>query len=221
MITVELRHGYTLADIDTIARYAARTSYGQYWGFDDQYAAAWYGIVEHLYEAEHQPPRNQLVSAGRRAVTSENQNNRHHWGVDSRQALANQGSMIGFQRYWWLLSQPFPSPEYAVTERIALAQILPLLRPWERQALAALAAHGTYQAAAEALDMPLASYRAAVAKARNHFLAIWHEHESPSRVWRKDLRVNRYGEIERRMTAAKLREGQRSRRKRQAAAVTP
>jgi hypothetical protein len=79
-----------------------------------------------------------------------------------------------------------------VVDRLALAQIWASLTPGARKAFLALAAFGgDYNAAAAALGNTYDSYTWKLVDARRQFLARWHEHEQPSRVWgRNDPRRN-------------------------------
>lgn len=214
----ELRFGYTLRDIERLAGYATKTAFGWSTSVEDRYQAAWDGIVEHLYEAEHWPSGDKLVSAGRRAIALSSQAEQHHHGVRHDRTHEGPGSMPHFQRYWCLMRKPYPSPEVHAVERVTVPQILARLYPGERKALAALAAHGTQEAAARALGMKLPSYRATLGRARRRFLDLWHEGEKPSRIWRIDRRVNAYGELSNRTSAAQLRSHRRAYARARAAA---
>lgn len=206
----ELRHGYTLRDIQRLAGHATKTAFGQSTSRTDRFQAAWDGIVEALYEAERWPSGDKLISAGRQAIALSSQAEQHHHGVRHDRTHEGAGSMPNFQRYWCLMTKPYPSPEAHAVERVSVPQILARLYPCERKALAALAAHGTQEAAAHALGMKLASYRATLGHARRRFFALWHEGEEPSRIWRIDRRVNGYGELSNRTSAAQLRSHRRS-----------
>jgi hypothetical protein len=94
-----------------------------------------------------------------------------------------------FERYWRHVAAPDDGPEEKITERLALAQIWPHLRPVHREALAALAAHGDYQRAAQALGLPYATFKSRISTARREFLALWHDGETPSRPWVRDRRA--------------------------------
>ena len=70
----------------------------------------------------------------------------------------------------WTASRPTPSPEERVTDRVALAQIWPQLRPVHREVLAALAAHDDYGKAAAALGKSRKTFTTQVSQARRAFL---------------------------------------------------
>jgi hypothetical protein len=91
-----------------------------------------------------------------------------------------------FWRYW--NSPARTPPEDATVDRTALHQIMAGLKPSHAQALLALAVHGGYHETAGALGVPYDTFRQRVRAARSAFLALWHEHEAPSRKWREDKR---------------------------------
>lgn len=66
---------------------------------------------------------------------------------------------------------------------MALAQIWPRLNPMHRTVLAALAAHNDHARAAAALGISRRLFTHRLSQARQAFLTLWHEGESPSRVW--------------------------------------
>jgi hypothetical protein len=50
-------------------------------------------------------------------------------------------------------------------------------------AFLALAAHGDYATAAQAVGYPYGSFSCLISQARAEFFALWHEAETPSRLW--------------------------------------
>lgn len=214
----ELRYGYTLRDVQDIALYAARTSYGRSSSLEERLRAAWSGVVEYLYAADYWPSRDKLADAGRREVTRDQRAEWHHYGKSMHRPYEYSRTMSAFQRYWCLMEKPYPAPDGAVVERLAVAQILPLMSPRERDVLLALAAYDTHQQAAAALGMNRGAFSSSLSYARRRFLALWHEGESPSRIWRIDRRVNAYGEVSNRTSAATLRSQRRGYARTRAAA---
>jgi hypothetical protein len=211
---VPLRFGYTMPDIDRIARGAVNVAFPRGLDYGDRYDAAWYGVVEHLYTAEEKPTRRDLVTAGAHAVNDLAKDYYHTWGMADRNLYGGDGTMPAFQRYWHLFRRVTPSPEDAVIDQAALRQIWPMLRPTHQKILLAMASHADQVYAAEATGKSVATFRSHLKNARREFFALWHEHETPSRVWGKDDR--RHG---RRTATQSLRNRrqQRDRRARQQA----
>lgn len=188
--TQEIRHGYTLDDAYRIARYVVRTNmWHRAMDTPDRLEAAWYAVVELLYSADQAPSGNDLIWAGNRAIDRLVRDEYHSHGVPGRDWMAGKCSAPNFQRYWWLSMLPAPSCENRVVERQALRQIWPRLTPRQRDALTALASTGDYQLAAGAMGVTLGTFNVQISKARKVFFALWHEGESPSRVWGTDRRI--------------------------------
>ena len=190
----DLAHGYTLADLHGIARLAVHAAGRMAGDWHDRYDTAWSAVAEALYAAEHWPPAHDLVHAGRVAIWAAVDEERRHAGYYRRKTIgsaAGAGSSPAFVTYWLEFARTASSPETRAVESIAVAQIWPTLTPGQRSALSALATFGDYQAAAVALGMTSIGFRSAVSKARQRFLAAWHEGEAPSRVWGCDRRAGR------------------------------
>lgn len=176
---MELRHGYTLADVDRMARTANRTVWTTAMDIDDRNDAAWHGVVEALYAAEHWVPHYQLISAGQRAIWQTLDDTTRHHGRRSTRGAEPRSSFEAYWADWTRLHAP--SPEWRVVERTALYQVLVQLPPREREALLALAAHGDYTSAAEAAGMSQNLLRVTLSNARRRFLALWLEGETPAK----------------------------------------
>ena len=187
-----LRHGYNLADLERLARVAISRSYGGSLGYLGRYELAWSAIAEHLYSTpDDQPPTPfDLINAGSRSVSRHIQTEMRHHGRDRH----NDGEeMPHFAAYWTWMGIPSRGPEQRVVEQTALWQIWAQLSDTHRQVLGALAVHGDYQAAADALGRNPGTFKVHISRARKAFLALWHEHETPSRVWGTDRRVSTLG----------------------------
>jgi hypothetical protein len=193
---VELRHGYTLADLHAIARLAVHSAGAMATNWHERYDTAWSAIAEHLYAAEHWPPRHDLVRAGQLAIYAVVDDDRQAYGYYRRKTDGGQHgafSSPAFRTYWWDLcgAQPARSPEGRIVAGRALYQILPELTAGQRQAIIALAVHGDWQCAAASLSLTYSAFRSQVARGRVRFLDLWHEGEVPSRVWGCDRRAGR------------------------------
>jgi DNA-binding CsgD family transcriptional regulator len=187
-----LRHGYNLADLDQLARKAVWRVWGLTLDYNTRYELAWSAIADHLYAAERPPTPPDLIWVGQDAIGTEVRDTMHHHGVDR---IARGGdTMRGFVAFWETAIRHTSSPENGVVERAALWQIWPHLTEAQRRALLALAAHGTYQAAAASMGITYKTFKQHIGNGRNRFLDLWHEHEAPSRIWGCDRRVYRSGD---------------------------
>lgn len=178
-------HGYTLADLDGIARYALYLDRWHSGDISDRYDTVWHVVVEHILTAEIPPTRNELLTAGIKASLRHVRAEMHHRGFSE----SNPGEkMRGFERYW--TAGPSPSPEERTVDRIALYQVLPLLTDLQLQALTAVAIHGDYQAAARALGVAPGTFWQRLDSGRKRIYAAWHEGETPpTTAWRSRKRA--------------------------------
>lgn len=182
-----IRHGWTLADLDKLARSVVSNNRAWWPAGDreDLYAAAWHGIVEALCEADESPHRTELMEAGRRALAEDVKASMRHHGA--RTDGTNNG--LKFAMYWRWNGRTTPSPENGIVERLALEQILAALTPRQREAFTALAAMDDYPSAARLLDIADQTYRSLLGRARGTFRELWHEGEIPSAHWGCDRRA--------------------------------
>lgn len=206
-----LWHGYTLADIDRLARTAAARAYGgRVLDPTDSYHAAWFAIVETLCTAAEPPTGHALVTTGMNAVGRAAEDHRHTWGMGST-GDSGVGTRPRFQCYWDG-RQVTPSPEDGVVDRLALHQIWPRLsRTYQQAIYAHVIHHGDEQAAAASLGYTLETYRSYFKRARAAYRALWHEHETPSHTWAR----REYGQ---RTVMQTLRNRRKQRERRQRAA---
>lgn len=185
-----LRHGYNLADLDRLARAAVWRIWGTCLDYRTRYEVAWSAVAERLYAApEDSPPApGDLISAGQDAIAAHVDSEQRHRGYDRETGA-------GMPRWaaYWHGQRPVREPEAGLVERMALWQVWPELTPAQREALLALAACGTRDAAAESLGISPRTLAHQLDAARRRFLALWHEHETPPRFWGSDRRVYRAG----------------------------
>jgi hypothetical protein len=179
-----LRHGFTLTEVEQLARRAARAPMAICVDPDDAYETCWGAIVEHLYTTARRPGAGWLLRTAHFALGKLVYDERRHRGkvCDQRQNRAR------FFCYWDWAARTTPSPEPPVVERAALAQIWAALRPIDRATFEALAQYGDHAAAAAALGLRPNAYANRLALARRRFLRLWHQGETPSRLWRADYR---------------------------------
>lgn len=189
MVTRDPLHGWGLAALQSLA--AAVVARHRHWwpagDITDQHGAAWDGIIGQLLSSEEPPSRQDLAAAGLRALSAHVRREISHQGGGSHNGIPNAGAR--FTAFWDWHARPAPDPQDGVTERLAIAQILPALTPRQQQALTALAACEDYQAAAAAMGISVGTFEVHIRRARAAFRVLWHEGEMPSRQWRKDKRV--------------------------------
>jgi hypothetical protein len=160
----------------------------------DQFEAAWGAVVEHLYAATEPPGTFDLYKAGlggldrlrKRGLHERGYLRRNRDGSDHGAWTVPSGS---FYRYWTRPAEP--TPEDTAVEATAVRQVLAALGPAYAEALAALAEHGDYEAAAASLGLNQSAFNARVRRGRAAFLALWHEHEAVPGRWRTDRRMYR------------------------------
>lgn len=181
---VELPQGYTLAEVERMAKMAAGTvnSHATGASMADRVDDAWSAMVERLYADPTPIEPGQLVWVGRKAIYRGDKKVNHDYGVFKGDLAANgRGSMPAFRKYWW---QPVVSIEDQIVDRRAFAEIWPRLSPSMQEAVVAVAIYGDQQVAAEVTGKP--HLRTNLRNARIRFLELWHEHEQPSKKWGYD-----------------------------------
>lgn len=188
-------HGYTLGDLDRLSRIAGRrvhiSAISMAWDMRERHELAWSGIAEALVLAEERPPTSRLVVAGRQAIYRGVRDDYRHHGVERRDPLAGMHSAPAFASYWWWLHRGHETDHAGgIVDRAALAQIWPLLREIDRVSLAALAVHGTYQAAAAALGINYVAFKQRIILARRRFAIHWYRPGLPARPYGVDRRVS-------------------------------
>jgi transcriptional regulator with XRE-family HTH domain len=153
--------------------------------FEDRYDTAWAIVAEYLYTCAEPPSDELLIGVGSNGVRREQRADLRSWGWTT----ADEGGVratVGFETYWWQSASVTRSPEERIVDALALQQILPALADQDREVLVALAAHEySIPKAARALDLTVGAMTGRVNRARDRFLALWHEHESPTRKWRR------------------------------------
>lgn len=188
---VELRHGYTLGQVNNIATNAVqRTVWQRSLSLSDRLEAAYEAIVEHLYTVDAAPTINDLFAVAWKGMQSRSEDEWHTHGV-SRASSVYDGAytMRNFCRYWFSHSTYDADPENRVIERMALQQIWAQLTHKQQQVLLALAAHDDHSRAAAAVGYSQrGGYSQMLCTARRTFLYWWHEGEEPSKPWGSDRR---------------------------------
>ncbi|GAA2218388.1 hypothetical protein GCM10010400_75590 [Streptomyces aculeolatus] len=170
-------HGYSLADVDRLARTSVAAARGAGVDAATRYGLAWSAIAETIVGATEPPARAELVQAGWKAIHAELRAVLHARGYRDGHVYEGAGSSPRYWRYWWT-----PADEGAVdrvTDAIAVQQALAVLTPTQLDAVAALAAHDDYAAAAEALGWPYKRLASRVAEGRRRIAAAWYAPDSP------------------------------------------
>lgn len=188
--TTPVRHGYTVADLSRIAgtciRSAARRGVRD---LDDKRAAAMCALIEHLHEGDCDPGSSALLRTAENAISNASD---RYWANQGLNANTHEPQK-GFPRFW-NAGAPALLDE-RVTERVAVYQILAALPQRQDETIRALAeCDGDPKAAALLLGLTPAGIAGNRRNAREAFLALWHEHETPPQInWRRG-RTNTYSE---------------------------
>lgn len=180
----DLRHGYTLTDLHHMTRLAVHTARAGEGDWHDRYDTAWSAIAETLYSTDHHVDRHLLVAAGRKAVHRSADRYCQTHGYRGHKTASGAASSPAFRTYWLDTTRAAGSPEDGVVDWLALTQIWPTLTVGQRSALFALAVHGSYEAAADALALSRQAFKQLISTGRRAFLRRWHHGETPSRTWR-------------------------------------
>ena len=182
-MTVQVAHGYTMSDLDSIARLAAARRGAGY-----AYAEAWSAAAEALCEAVEPPRFYELLQAAMKGIDRELRTYMHSRGLYDSSSAATGGQFYRFWSGWPRLMSPW---EDGVVDRLAVTQVWPLLSPLHREALVTLAVVEQYDLAAEALGISYAAFILRIRRARAVFRGLWHDWEPPSRTWGRDERKRR------------------------------
>jgi hypothetical protein len=180
-----LRYGYTLDDLDRLARVACQTAHTMAADVGDRYAEAYGEIAVYLYTADVWPSEPDLIRVGQAAIRDWSRATRRAHGLHA-DSDKGEGIPHATVAYWWAQSSVTPSPEARIVDLAAFKAIWPSLHAEGRNALETIAAFdGDYRQAAGALGLTFTQIRRHVDRAVRLFLALWHEGESPSKVWRQ------------------------------------
>lgn len=183
---MELRHGYTLLDLTQMTHAAVIADRTLALDYATRADVAMSAIALALCESEEPPSRQALIHVGWQAIYSEVKAMYRGRGyIDARAGEAEMKPR--FAMFWG--TQAAPSPENRIVEQVAVYQVLAFLAPTYRDAIVALALHGTYQNAAAAMGLNQKAFNYRIAEARRRLHALWFEHETPRRMRRTDRRV--------------------------------
>lgn len=173
-----IRGGYTMADIDRLAKAAAKRWGGVHAGdFLDRYEDAWFRIVARLYEADEPPTERELLFAGMDGVQdflaerNRSQGRSHRHGYEF-------GSAPRFATYWNEATTT-RSHEDGIVEAVALRQALAVLTPGQYEALIAASIAPSLHVAADALGLNYHAFIGRYYRARDAVKAAWFQGETP------------------------------------------
>lgn len=189
---VEVKHGYTLLDLDQMTRAAVIADRSMATDIQTRKDIAWSAIAEHLAASDEPPHRQELIRTGWQAIYREARDSFRQRGRPDEAWSTDDGFRPRFVAYW----QDFtvtPSHEHGIVEKLAADQVLDTLTPIYRDAIVALAVHDDYRLAAEALGLKYSAFTVRVSTARRQLLALWFEGETPRKVRRTDRRVEVHG----------------------------
>lgn len=172
---IEVRHGYTLDNLDHLTRRALIRCHGSGLEYTDRYMVAYEAVTIALMEADEAPEEADLVAAGQYAVSSASAAEYRHHGVTTSDGVGPR-----FGAYWLSVAGAAPSPEERIDERIALTQIWPHLTDMQRESLVMFAVTDQRAKAAEALGVREGTMASRIREARKAALALWHDHETPA-----------------------------------------
>lgn len=181
----EIRHGYTLADIDRLAKTAATAAPTA--GLDGytRYSLAWSAIAEALC-AEEEPTRRDLVQAGWQAINREITACLHARGYLAGHAGNGTASSPRYMRYWTPVGGDNAIDR--LVDHIAAQQAGDVFTAAQGSAVDALAWLEDHTLAADALGIGYGTFSTRLAEARARFRAVWYAPETPPRTTRHDKR---------------------------------
>jgi len=193
-----VRLGYTMADLHRLACIAVKSLGPTGADWSDYYEIAWGAIAERLYVSDQQPSDRDLIFIGRSAIYDEIRSYRHHYGYFKGTAANGAASSPRFWQYWYqhCFASTVNSCEDRVVDEMALAEILSTMDPVRRDAIVALAVWDEYHPAAIALGITYRAFIIRLNKARADFRRLWHEGETPSKMWGSDQRVVRHASVD-------------------------
>lgn len=186
-----IRWGYTLADIDRMARAACTADRTLSSDATTRYDTAWSAIALAICEATQPPTRADLVRTGWQAIYADVRASRQMYGIDTTDRSGEVASAPRMVAYWTRI--PHDGACEDRIDRIALDQILATLWDIEYDAIHALAAHGTYQAAADTLGITYKALVRNVNAARARFRRRWYAPDTAPKIRHTDRRVAAYG----------------------------
>ncbi|MEU6990320.1 hypothetical protein ABZ953_06615 [Streptomyces sp. NPDC046465] len=189
---LHVAHGFTLGDLHAMAVAACSADRSLASDARTRYDTAWSAIADALAVADGDDPpaRTDLVRTGWQAIYAEVREMRHTFGFKDRDGTTGVATAPRYVTYWTVRHH---DPEDGFIERLAVRQILPTLPGLYRDAVMALAVHGNYQDAADALGIGYTAFVARIRTARRRLHALWFAPETAPPVRGTDRRGAAYG----------------------------
>jgi len=182
-VTGHSLHGYTIEELDELARRAAAITSRFLMPFAERVGIARGAIAECLCRAEGYVEPLVLVTVGVRAVKNENLAGIHQSGT-------RQGELMPrFEAYWRWTCRHTDSPEEQITEHLAFWQVWTKLSERDRAVLKAIAECKVYAKAAAEMGITYAAFRSALHRARAKAYELWFSPETPPGKWGTDRPV--------------------------------
>ncbi|MBI0296317.1 hypothetical protein JBE04_18060 [Streptomyces sp. PRKS01-29] len=169
--------GYTLHDLDHLAKTAAGLAPA--YGLDGltRYQTAWSAIAEHLVTAEQQPTRRDLVGVGWQAINEEIKACAHARGYLDGLAHNGTASSPRYVTYWHEVGEE--SAVDRLLDHLAAVQIGDRFSLLEGRVVEALARYEDHARAAAALGMSYGSFSSRLSEARRRFSQHWYAPDTP------------------------------------------
>lgn len=169
--------GYTLHDLDHLAKTAAGLAPA--YGLDGltRYQTAWSAIAEHLVTVDQPPTRRDLIDVGWQAINQELSACMHARGYRDGHSHNGPASSPRYATYWHQTGEE-PAVDRLV-DHLAAVQIGDRFTLAEGRAVEALARYGDYATAAAALGMPYQRFHRQVSEARRRFRRHWYAPDTP------------------------------------------
>jgi DNA-directed RNA polymerase specialized sigma24 family protein len=181
-------HGYTMAEINRIARLAVtKHRFSQSLNWDDRLASAWHGVVVELCSRRDPPTFTELLHCGIDQIRIDQDRRAQFLGRPD----ADGQSSPNFIRYWGerpSLLRPMSTKRTTfddgfserLCENLSLKSVLSVLSGTQYEALVTLAAFDNdYRAAADSLGLTLTALRSRVDKGRAAVKQAWFDEETP------------------------------------------
>jgi len=177
-----LPHGYDYLAVRRMAWKAARMHPTGVLRLPERADVAELAIIGRLYEPGDEPTRHDLFNTAVGAISVAAARELREHGYSTKTGRPMHGYAA-----WWQAPKPARDAlEERIIERIAVHQIMAALPPYQRRALEALAAHGSYATAADAIGCTYNTMRRYLHLARQEFMTHWCYPDPPARHWGQD-----------------------------------